>query len=331
MVELLIIKPSSLGDIVHGLQVAASIKAQRPDVRISWIVRDIFAALVKQCEAVDRVYVFQRNSGVTGFFRLMREVRETQFDYVFDLQGLLRSGLMTLRARGRRKVGRTDSREGASLFYQQKVPLPPSGKNSHALEILLQFLPVLGLKPEAVSSLRFREVDGLNLNHVDGRGGAQPVVIFPDSRRAEKRWHGFKELTEFIARDGTGRKVVWAGNNYLDYKDALNESQFLNLTGNTSLMALPALIKRAGWVIANDSGPLHLAAALGVPVLGIFGPTDPRLYGPFPLTAPTNHVIQAPIGNLKLLSPRDVYARFKRLDGTRVRTAHPFPFTQRGP
>lgn len=330
MVELLIIKPSSLGDIVHGLQVAASIKAQRPDVRISWIVRDIFAALVRQCEAVDRVYVFKRSGGVFGFLNLMKEVRETKFDFVFDMQGLLRTGLMTWRAHGAKKVGRADAREGAGFFYKDTIELPPAGKASHALEILLQFLPVLGLKPELVGTVKFREVEGLNLSHIEGRNGAQPVIMFPDSRRAEKKWHGFKELTEFIARDGSGRKVVWAGNNYIDYKDALTETQFLNLTGNTSLMALPALIKRAGWVISNDSGPMHLAAAMGVPTLGIFGPTDPRLYGPFPLTAPTNHVAQAPIGNLKLLTAREVYARFKRLDGTRVRTAHPFPFSQRG-
>jgi ADP-heptose:LPS heptosyltransferase len=236
---------------------------------------------------------------------------------------------MTMRALGGKKVGRADAREGAGLFYKEVVELPPAGRTSHALEKLLQFLPVLGLKPELAGTVRFREVEGLNLSHVDGRGGVQPVIMFPDSRRAEKRWHGFKELTEFIARDGTGRKVVWAGNNYIDYKDALTETQFLNLTGNTSLMALPALIKRAGWVISNDSGPMHLAAAMGVPTLGIFGPTDPRLYGPYPLTSPTNHVVQAPIGNLKLLAAREVYARFKRLDGARVRTAHPFPFTQR--
>ena len=330
MIELLIIKPSSLGDIVHGLQVATSIKAQRPDIRISWVVRDIFAPIVRSCDAVDRVYVFQRFGGVFGFFKLARELRATTFDYVFDFQGLLRTGLMTFRTEARRKVGRADSREGAKFFYKERVALPPGGRTSHALEILLQFLPVLDAKPELAGAVRFREVDGLNLNHTAGRGGVQPIVMFPDSRRAEKRWHGFKELTEFIARDGSGRKVVWAGNNYIDCRDALNENQFLNLTGNTSLVALPSLIKRAAWVISNDSGPMHLAAAMGVPTLGIFGPTDPRLYGPYPLTAPTNHVVQAPIGNLKLLSAKEVYARFRRLDGTRVRTAHPFPFPQRG-
>jgi heptosyltransferase I len=72
-------------------------------------------------------------------------------------------------------------------------------------------------------------------------------------------------------------------------------------------------VKRADWVIANDSGPMHLAAALGVRVLGIFGPTDPSLFGPYPLNAPTNVVVQAPVGDLKLLSAKEVYARFQKV------------------
>lgn len=330
MTQLLIIKPSSLGDIVHGLQVATTLKNQFPDLRISWIVRDIFAPLVRACEAVDRTYVFRRHEGPAGFFRLMSQVRETEFDYVFDFQGLLRTGLMTWRAKARHKYGRSDGREGAGLFYAHKVPLPPEGRRSHALDILLQFCPVLGAKAELQGSLHFRSVEGLNLNFLESRTGARPIVMFPDSRRAEKRWPGFKELTEILSRDGTGRKIVWAGNAYIDCKDPLPESQFLNLTGNTSLVSLPALIKRASWVISNDSGPMHLAAAMGVPTLGLFGPTDPRLFGPYPLSRATNNVIQAPLGNLKLLTAKDVYARFVKLDGAPMKSASPFPFPARG-
>jgi len=283
---------------------------------------------VRACEAIDRTYVFRRQDGPAGFMRLMDQVRETEFDYVFDFQGLLRTGLMTWRAKAKLKAGRSDARECAGLFYNRKVPLPPDGRRSHAMDILLQFCPVLDAKPELQGMVQFRPVEGLNLNYLESRSGASPVVMFPDSRRSEKKWHGFKELTEAIARDGSGRKIVWAGNAYVDYKDAPPESVFLNLTGNTSLVSLPTLIKRACWVICNDSGPLHLAAALGVPTLGIFGPTDPRLFGPYPLTAPNNHVVQAPLGNLKLLTGKDVYARFQKLDGGRSRTAVPFP--QRG-
>ena len=312
MTQLLIIKPSSLGDIVHGLQVATSLKAQRDDLRISWVVREIFAPIVRACEAVDKVYVFERNAGAKGFLKLTKELRKTEFDYVFDFQGLLRTGLMTSRVHAKTKVGRSDAREMSGLFYDRKVPLPPEGKRSHALEILLQFCPVLGAKPELRGALQFREVDSLNLRFAEPRGGVKPIVMFPDSRRAEKCWSGFKQLTELIVREEKNRKVIWAGSNYVHDKGAYPPSQFYNLTANTSLVSLPALIKRASWVIANDSGPMHLAAALGVRVLGIFGPTDPRLFGPYPLNAPGNVVVQAPVGDLKLLSAKDVYSRFLR-------------------
>jgi ADP-heptose:LPS heptosyltransferase len=78
------------------------------------------------------------------------------------------------------------------------------------------------------------------------------------------------------------------------------------------LVSLPALIRRAEWVITNDSGPMHLAAAQGVRTMGIFGPTDPRLFGPYPLNGPTNFVVQAPVGDLKLLPAKDVYGRLER-------------------
>lgn len=312
MTELLIIKPSSLGDIVHGLQVATSLKAQRPDLRISWVVREIFAPIVRACAAIDKVYVFERNGGAKGFLKLTKELRKTKFDYAFDFQGLLRTGLMTSRVHAKKKVGRSDAREMSGLFYDEKVPLPPDGKRSHALEILLQFCPVLGAKPELRGTLKFREVDSLNLRFADSRGGLKPIVMFPDSRRAEKCWGGFKQLTELLLREDKNRKVVWAGSNYVHDRSAFPPAQFFNLTGNTSLVSLPALIKRADWVIANDSGPAHLAAALGVRVLGIFGPTDPRLFGPYPLNAPGNVVVQAPVGDLKLLSAKEVYSRFQK-------------------
>lgn len=310
MTELLIIKPSSLGDIVHGLQVATSLKAQVEGLRISWIVGDIFSPIVRACEAVDHVYVFERKGGAKGFLKLMSEVRKKKFDYAFDFQGLLRTGLMISRVQAKIKAGRSDAREWSGVFYNRKVPLPPDGRRSHAVEILLQFCPVLGAKPELRGTLKFREVDALNLSFAQGRGGAKPFLMFPDSRRAEKCWGGFKQLTEMILREKGGRKVIWAGNNRVPDRNAYPAGQFLNLTANTSLVSLPALIKRAEWVITNDSGPMHLAAALGVRTLGIFGPTDPRLFGPYPLTSPTNFVVQAPVGDLKLLSAKDVYARF---------------------
>lgn len=327
MSQLLIIKPSSLGDIVHGLQIAASIKAQRPEWRIFWIVRDIFAPLVRACTAVDQIYVFRRNAGVRGFFTLMREVRQTEFDLLLDLQGLLRTGLMTKWARAKRKVGRSDAREGATLFYDEKVAMPPAGHHSHAVEVLLPFCTVAGAEPTLKGRLHFREMERLNLSFMEPRRGARPVLMFPDSRREEKKWGGFAQFSSMLVRE-LGRKVVWAGNAYIPCREAFPDGTFLNLTGNTSLTSLPSLVQRADWVISNDSGPMHLAAALGVKTLGIFGPTDPRLYGPYPLNAATNFVIQAPVGDLKLLPAKEVFARFRRVDaasrGERVDSSPPF-------
>ena len=123
--ELLILKPSSLGDIIHALQVATTIKAQRPDVRISWVVREIFAPIVRASTAVDQTYVFERKGGTKGFLRLTRELRKVKFDYAFDMQGLLRTGLLMSRVHAKHKVGRTDADQAKlapiALARQQRL------------------------------------------------------------------------------------------------------------------------------------------------------------------------------------------------------------------
>lgn len=313
MVELLIIKPSSLGDIVHALQVATSLKSQHKDLRISWIVRDVFAPLVETATVVDEVFIFERNAGTKGFLRLMRKVRKTKFDYVFDMQGLLRTGLMASRTRSNKKVGRTDSRELSGVFYDTKVPLPAGGRRSHALDILLQFCPVLDAKPELRGKLKFGKSTELDLSFGEDDDGSKPIVMFPDSRRAEKKWGGFKQLTQLFMRSTYRRKVIWAGDKFIPAR-GMPRSRFLNLTGNTSLEALPTMVGKAEWVISNDSGPMHLAAAMGVKTMAIFGPTDPVLYGPYPLNGAGNLVVQAPASNLKLLQAKEVYARFLKAD-----------------
>lgn len=292
---------------------AASIKAQRPEWRISWIVRDIFSPLVRACTAVDHVYVFRRQEGPRAFLTLMREVRKQEFDLVWDFQGLLRTGLMTKWARGKRKVGRTDAREGAGFFYQEKVPLPPAGRQSHVVEILLQFCLTLGAEPRLAGPVTFREMERLTLGFMEPYRGQRPVVIFPDSGEDRKRWHGYGQLTAQLIRE-SGRKVVWAGNHYLPCRESFPDGTFVNLTGNTSLTSLPALLRKADWVIANDSGPMHLAAAMGLKTIALFGPTDPRVFGPYPVKSPTNYVIQSPVADLSLLSAKEVYYLYKRIE-----------------
>jgi heptosyltransferase-1 len=315
MPEMLIIMTSPLRDIVHGLQVASSIKAQKPEWRISWIVRDIFAPLVRASTAVDQVFVFHRHEGTRGFLQTMREVRKREFDLVCDYQGLLRTGLMTKWARGRRKVGRRDAREAWGVFYGEKIPLPAGGRQAHLLELMLQFCVVAGAEPRLTGPLRFRDLERLNLGFMDSRKGQRPILIFPDSGRDSKKWNGFSQLTALLIREA-GRKVVWAGSHYLPCRESFPEGAFINLTGNTSLTSLPALLTKADWVISNDSGPMHLAAAMGLRTIGLFGPTDPQRFGPYPLKSPTNYAIQSPVGELALLSAKEVFYLFNRIEHT---------------
>ena len=312
MPNLLIIQTSSLRDIVHGLQVASAIKAQQPDWTISWVVRDLFAPLLRTSTVVDQMFIFRRHDGVRGFWRLLREVREREFDVVMDMQGLLRSGLITKWSRGTRKVGLAGAIEGATFFYDEKVPPPPGPPPHHPLEIQLQFCLAVGARPELAGPLQMRTIERLNLAFMEPRRGLRPILIFPDSRRSDWKWNGFAQFTALLVRDG-GRKVVWAGNEYIPCKETFPEGTFVNLTGNTSLTSLAALLAKADWVVTNDSGPMHLAAALGVKTVGLFGPTDPRLVGPYPINSATNYAIQAPVGDLKLLPAREAYAKFLRI------------------
>ena len=315
MREMLIIQTSPLSDIVHALRVVAALRAQQADWRVSWIVQDIFAPLVRASSVVDQIYIFRRFGGVGGFLKLMREVRQREFDVVLDFQGLLRSGLMIKWAKARRKIGRTDAREGATVFYQEKAPLPAGGRTSHAMDILLEFCPLLDAKPELTAPLQFCDMEQLNLSFMQPLRGQRPIVMFPDSRKESTKWNGFAQLTTQLIREH-GRKIVWASNHYLPCQETLPDGAFVNLTGNTSLASLTALINRADWVISNDSGAMHLATALGVQTIGIFGPTDPQRFGPYPLNSPTNHVIKAPLGELRMLTAKEVLLRFLQFEAS---------------
>ena len=291
MPEWLIIKPSSLGDIVHGLQVAQSLKMQRPDFRITWVARDCFVPLVRACLAVDRCWSYPRYGGARGFIRLLRQIRCQRFDGVIDFQGLARSGLMLAAAQAARKIGRSDAREGAGFFYREQIPLPARGRASHAVDILAGVLPLLGCRVELMWPLAFRMVAPRTF--AKALLHCKPIVMFPDSRRAEKIWPGFVALAESIYRRFPERMLVWAGQT-VGVKPNLPGGAWVDVTGRTTLGEMVSLIAGACLVIANDSAPVHLAAALQVPVVALFGPTDPQRFGPYPLNSPGRYSLRAP-------------------------------------
>jgi heptosyltransferase I len=298
--KILIIKPSSLGDIVHGLMVAQSIREQLPGCTLHWVAGRRFAPLVQGCPTVHGVLVFARWGGVWGFLRLVREIRREHYDYVLDFQGLARSGLMTRFSRAGVRIGRADAREGARLAYQQTTPALPGNSRVHAVEILLQFLPLLGLHAKLGPPLQFSPEP---LPRVQARlSGRKPLVMAVHSRHRSKEWKGFAQLTRLLRERRPDLPVIWCGQRAEPIPtDLAVDSGFSNLTRQTTLGQMVGLLQAARAVVSNDSGPMHIAAAVGTPLVACFGPTDPALYGPYPLDRPTHRVLQAPEGNLARL------------------------------
>lgn len=306
MKKFLIIKPSSLGDIVHGLQIAQSIKAQMPEAHISWVVRDIFAPIVDAADVVDTSFIFRRENGVSGFIKLIKTVRTAPYDCILDFQGLARSGILTLMCQGKHKIGRSDSREGSFLAYNEVVSMPDTAQIPHALEILMEFLPKLNLE-KTLFPLEFSKVKPSITVPEDN------VVIFPESRRPEKEWKGFQTLTGALFLKYPNVKITWAGKKPMEGKRDWPSNRFTNLTGKMKLVDMLPLIQSARCVISNDSGPMHISAAMGKETFAIFGPTNPQSYGPYPLSSPMNHVICAPKGDLSILKPEYVLAELEGL------------------
>ncbi len=312
MQSLLVIKPSSLGDIVHALQVVQVLGRERPECRITWVVRERFAGLVQAAPFVHETIIFRRRDGWRAFLQLLRQLRARRFDAVWDMQGLLRSGLMTAAVRAPAKWGRRDAREGAGFFYTRRVNLPEGKGPHHALDVLQQFLHAGGVIPRLDFPLQLRSGVAYKWQPFFAGDPRDTFVIFIDSRGAEKEWPRFNELTALIFRAIPGSRVAWCAGKAAKPEVAVPPERFLNLTG-CPMDQMIALVRQPATFVGNDSGPMHLSAASGNRVLAIFGPTSPSRFGPYPVTAPKHRAVEAPGGRLDRLEPAAVLAALEEL------------------
>lgn len=310
--SLLIIKPSSLGDIVHALQIVQTVAAEMPECRITWVVRDRFAPLVQAAPFIHEVILFRRKEGWRGVWAVMKALRQRTFDAVWDMQGLLRSGLMTFAARAPQKWGRRDSREGASLFYNQRIELPAGSGPHHAIAVLQGFARTLGLADEIRYPLALRSGPSFSWASFFADDPRLNFVIFTDSRGAGKEWRGFDALTHLIWKEIPGSRVAWCAGTPTAPSGEIPADRFLNLTG-CPLDEMIALARQSSVFIGNDSGPMHLSAASGNRVLAIFGPTSPLRFGPWPVGSPRTQAVVAPGGCLADLKPEVVLAALQEL------------------
>ncbi|MES2997367.1 MAG: glycosyltransferase family 9 protein [Verrucomicrobiota bacterium] len=302
--SLLVIKPSSLGDIVHGLQVIQTVARKFPDCRITWVARDRFAPLVEAAPFVHEVIHFHRKKGTKGIFEVMKTLRTRRFDAVWDMQGLLRSGLMAAAARSKEKWGRRDSREGAG-FFTRKVAAPDGPGPHHAIPVLMEFAKTLGIAANVSVPLLLRPGPEFAWKTFFEGDPRRRFVIFTDSRGAEKEWPKFDKLTRLIFDRIPGSRVAWCAGTPATPDFPIPDGRFLNLTG-CPFDEMIELARQPSVFIGNDSGPMHLSAAVGNRVLAIFGPTSPLRFGPWPPDSPRTRSIVAPGGILADLTPEAV-------------------------
>jgi ADP-heptose:LPS heptosyltransferase len=309
--SLLIIKPSSLGDIVHALQVVQTVACALPECRITWVARDRFAPLVEAAPFVHEVIHFRRKNGWRGIVEAMKTLRARHFDAVWDMQGLLRSGLMAAAARSAVKWGRRDSREGASLF-SRKVNLPSGNGPHHAIPVLQEFARTLGIDPEIRFPLELHPGPVFPWKPFFDGDPKRRFVIFTDSRGAEKEWKHFSGLTRLILENIPDSRVAWCAGAATAPDFPVTENRFLNLTG-CPFDEMIELARQPSVFIGNDSGPMHLSAAVGNRALAIFGPTSPDRFGPWPPGSPRTASVVAPGGALADLTPQAVFDELARL------------------
>ncbi len=303
--SLLVIKPSSLGDIVHGLQVVQTVARKFPDCRIAWVARDRFAPLVEAAPFVHEVIHFRRKNGWRGLVEVLGILSAREFDLVWDMQGLLRSGLMAAAAGSPDKRGRNDSRECASLF-SRKVPLPARSGPPHAIPVLQEFAATLGIREEIAFPLELAAGPKFPWAAFFDADPKKCFVIFTDSRGVEKEWPKFDQLTRLILDRIPDSQVAWCAGHKVTVDFQVGPERFLNLTG-CPFDEMIELARQPSVFIGNDSGPMHLSAAVGNRVLAIFGPTSPARFGPWPPESDRTASIVAPAGKLADLTPQAVF------------------------
>ncbi|HEY7119525.1 MAG TPA: lipopolysaccharide heptosyltransferase I [Tepidisphaeraceae bacterium] len=295
--RILIIKPSAIGDVVHTLPVLSLVRRRWPAARIAWLVTPACSGLLEGHPMLDEVILFDRkrlggmwrSPRVFGEWRrFTKGLRERRFDLVIDLQGLFRSGWLARKTGAAVRVGFANARELAWLFYTHRVPIETM--EQHAIERYLKLARFIGCDEtsvefpfattqedrEHVRDLLIRS--GLRTQH----SGLEPyAVLLPGTNWETKRWpvEKFAGLTGPL-RERFGVASVLAGGPDAGAM-ASRIPGAIDLTCKTTLKQLTALLEGASLVVANDSGPMHIAAALGRPLVTPFGPTNPVRTGPF--------------------------------------------------
>jgi 3-deoxy-D-manno-octulosonic-acid transferase/heptosyltransferase-1 len=299
--NILLVKLSSIGDVVHTLPSLAALRKRYPEAHITWVVEEESLDIIQGNPQIDRILVSGRkrwarrlgsvrNVGETlgEIHRFLRDLRDRPYDVIIDFMGLFKSAILVFASRGKRKLGYDSMQEMSGLFYSEKIP---EDMGKHAVDRYLDFARHLGA--DTAEPEFFLDIPVDSANRADAllkEGGVDPerpfVVLSPMSYAGETRlWEDdrFADLGDRV-RVELDRPVVITGHETggrIGRIAAAMETRALNLENRTTLKELAHLYRRAAVVVTPDSGPMHIAAAVGTPVVALFGASEPARTGPY--------------------------------------------------
>jgi len=297
--SILIVKPSSLGDIINAFPAAWLIRKYMPEASIDWLVNDQLADVLEYLPFVRKVIPFPRRAlgkpslFLGSFIELMRKLRENNYDMVIDMQGLLRSAFFSKVTRHSEITGFENPKEKlAKLFYRRTVS--PGKEHVHAVDKNIKLVSdSLGVKFEVVTE-KLPVIEKF-VSPLSGKLAAAGISekdtcvgIAPGARWKSKTWPPsfFAEIIKNMSLKNHELKFIITGSP----SDMAAASEIIRLcpdakvfsfAGSTKIGELIELIRRCSILITNDSGPMHIAAILGKPAFAFFGPTDPDKTGPY--------------------------------------------------
>lgn len=289
-----LLKPSALGDIIHSLPVLTALRRRYPHAHITWVVNQTYAPLLNGHRGLDDILPFDRRASHRGWGAAARswlgfltELRRRRFDLVIDLQGLFRTAVMTAATGAKRRVGLSTAREGATWTYTDVVPVADFHA-IHAVDRCWRIAEAFGVGD---TPREFHIPIPAEARHwARGMTDRYPrpwLMLGPGARWMTKRWppEHFAALARRAQAAFGGTVFLVGGAEETPAATAVRDrlsGPSHDLTGRTTLPQLSALLDRADLMLANDTGPLHLAAALGRPIVAPYTCTQVRLNGPYP-------------------------------------------------
>jgi heptosyltransferase-1 len=295
--RILIVRLSALGDIVHALPVLAALHKAQPAAHIDWLVEENYASILSIASGLHRRIVVRARAsaasagsvafgGVLGYAQAVSFLRSQRYDVALDLQGLIKSAVWARASGATRVIGfsRAHLREPqAALLYSETVTPPDS---AHVIQKNLSVLPALGVERAAIELPLTPHASAETVGAIETAGGSlQFIVINPGAAWPNKRWppERFGALAAAL-RDRTGlRTLVTWGPSERELANAVvaAASGAATAAPATSVADLAVLMRDAALVVSGDTGPLHIAAAMGTPLVGLYGPTWPERNGPW--------------------------------------------------